>query len=120
MLTVVRDAMHLLKVSNCDQHGNAARRIFDSGCVFRKADQPDSTEATRMNAIGIFGGLLAVILAIALVMFLRMRRLTPQMAGYGAQRMCPACGLITPRSKTGCVECGKAFLSDPPVRQIRK
>ena len=33
-----------------------------------------------------------------------------QMAGYAAQRMCPACGLITPRSKTACLECGKVFL----------
>jgi hypothetical protein len=73
-----------------------------------------------MNAIGISGGLLAVIFAIALVLFFRMRRLRPQMAGYATQRMCPACGLITPRSKAACLECGKSFVSDPPVRQIHK
>jgi len=72
-----------------------------------------------MNAIGISGGLLAVIVAIALVLFYRMRRLKPQMSGYAAQRMCPACGLITPRSKAACVECGKAFVADPAVRQVR-
>jgi hypothetical protein len=26
-----------------------------------------------------------------------------------AQRMCPFCGLITPRHKAVCLECGKAF-----------
>jgi hypothetical protein len=26
---------------------------------------------------------------------------------YGSQRMCPFCGLITPRSKRLCMECGK-------------
>jgi hypothetical protein len=72
-----------------------------------------------MNAIRISGGLLAVIVAIALVWFYRMRRLRPQMAGYAAQRMCPSCGLITPRSKAACVECGKAFVADPEVRPVR-
>ena len=28
-------------------------------------------------------------------------------AGFAAQRMCPSCGLITPRSKALCLECGK-------------
>ena len=36
-------------------------------------------------------------------------RLKPQMAGFGSQRMCPACGLITSRSKVFCLECGKPF-----------
>jgi len=26
-----------------------------------------------------------------------------------SQRMCPFCGLITPRSKRFCLECGKSF-----------
>jgi hypothetical protein len=34
------------------------------------------------------------------------RRLRPQIAGVGLQRMCPACGLITPRLKARCLECG--------------
>jgi hypothetical protein len=32
--------------------------------------------------------------------------------GYASQRMCPFCGLITPRSKPSCVECGKSFRGD--------
>jgi hypothetical protein len=28
---------------------------------------------------------------------------------YASQRMCPFCGLITPRSKRLCMECGKAL-----------
>jgi hypothetical protein len=32
---------------------------------------------------------------------------------YGSQRMCPFCGLITPRSERLCLECGK------PLRGIQ-
>ncbi len=28
-------------------------------------------------------------------------------ADFASQRMCPFCGLITPRSKRFCLECGK-------------
>jgi len=74
-----------------------------------------------MNVIGISGGLLAVVGAILLVIFYyRIRRLRPQMAGYASQRMCPACGLITPRSKAACLECGKTFVSVPVGRQDRR
>jgi hypothetical protein len=67
-----------------------------------------------MNAIGIGGGLLTVLaIVMALFYFYRTRWLHPQMAGYAAQRMCPACGLITPRSKVACMECGKTFIPNP-------
>ena len=29
--------------------------------------------------------------------------------GFGSQRMCPFCGLITPRRKACCLECGKSL-----------
>ena len=35
--------------------------------------------------------------------------LTPPVRGYASQRMCPFCGLITPRSKSSCLECGKSL-----------
>lgn len=35
--------------------------------------------------------------------------LTPPVQGYASQRMCPFCGLITPRAKTSCLECGKSL-----------
>jgi len=66
-----------------------------------------------MNAIGIIVGALAVMFVA--VMVYRTRRLRPQMAGYGSQRMCPACGLITPRAKAVCLECGK-MIGSPPGR----
>jgi hypothetical protein len=66
----------------------------------------------EMNAIGICVSVVAVV--VAALLFYRMRRLRPQMAGYASQRMCPACGLITPRSKAACMECGKVFLG--PVK----
>jgi len=40
---------------------------------------------------------------------------TPPVRGFASQRMCPFCGLITPRSKTCCLECGKS-LAPVPVR----
>jgi hypothetical protein len=39
----------------------------------------------------------------------RFIRLKPQIVGFGLQRMCPSCGLITSRSKEFCLECGKSF-----------
>ena len=41
----------------------------------------------------------------------RFIRLKPQIAGFGPQRMCPSCGLVTSRSKEFCLECGKPFLA---------
>jgi hypothetical protein len=38
-----------------------------------------------------------------------MARLTPPRSEIRLQRMCPFCGLITPRSKAFCMECGKSL-----------
>jgi len=67
-----------------------------------------------MSAISISVGLLIALLAI--LVFYRMRKL-PQIAGYGSQRMCPFCGLITSRLKPFCLECGKslAVVSVTPI-----
>jgi hypothetical protein len=62
-----------------------------------------------MSAVVVGAGLLVVVFAVVLAY--RIRRLKPQMAGYASQRMCPACGLITPRAKATCLECGKVLLS---------
>jgi hypothetical protein len=35
--------------------------------------------------------------------------LTPRTREVRSQRMCPFCGLITPRYKTSCLECGKSL-----------
>ena len=35
--------------------------------------------------------------------------LIPRARQGRAQRICPFCGLITPRSKSSCLECGKSF-----------
>ncbi len=59
-----------------------------------------------MNAANISVGLLIVLFAF---LALWMRKLKPQIAGMGSQRMCPSCGLITSRLKTSCLECGKPF-----------
>jgi hypothetical protein len=34
---------------------------------------------------------------------------TPRTREVQSQRMCPFCGLITPRYKTSCLECGKSL-----------
>ena len=58
-----------------------------------------------MNATSISFGLLIALVTILLLR--KMRNLKPQIAGYGTQRMCPSCGLITSRLKACCLECGK-------------
>ncbi len=34
---------------------------------------------------------------------------TPRDGDFASQRMCPFCGLITPRHRTCCLECGKSL-----------
>jgi hypothetical protein len=59
-----------------------------------------------MNATSMFVGLLIALFAILLLR--RSRDLKPPIAaGYGTQRMCPSCGLITSRLKARCMECGE-------------
>ena len=60
-----------------------------------------------MNATNISFGLLIVVFTILLLHW--MRKVKPQVAGSGSQRMCPSCGLITSRLKANCLECGKPF-----------
>jgi hypothetical protein len=45
-------------------------------------------------------------LAATLRKFLKM---DPRDGDFASQRMCPFCGLITPRYESCCLECGKAF-----------
>jgi len=62
-----------------------------------------------MSATSVFVGLLLVLFTI--LMFYRMRKLKPQIAGLGSQMMCPSCGLITSRLKASCLECGQSLPS---------
>jgi hypothetical protein len=39
--------------------------------------------------------------------------LKPRGSDFGLQRMCPFCGLITPRHKASCLECGHALEKVP-------
>jgi hypothetical protein len=43
--------------------------------------------------------------------------LTPQAQQVGSQRMCPFCGLITPRAKRLCLECGAPLRALPVERK---
>jgi hypothetical protein len=60
-----------------------------------------------MSATSISFGLLVALLAILLLY--KIRKLKPRVNGYGLQRMCPYCGLITSRSKAHCLECGRSL-----------
>ena len=60
-----------------------------------------------MSITSVFFGL--VIALFAILLFYKTRRLKPQIAGFGSQRMCPSCGLITSRLKARCLECGKSL-----------
>jgi len=69
-----------------------------------------------MNATSISLGLLVVLFAILLLY--KIRKLKPRgVVGYGSQRMCPSCGLITSRFKECCLECGMSLkaMSVTPV-----
>ena len=68
-----------------------------------------------MNATSFSVGLLIVLFAILLLH--RIHKLKPQIDGYGSQRMCPSCGLITSRLKACCLECGKS-LTDVRVTSV--
>ena len=59
-----------------------------------------------MSAISIS---LSLLIALFAILVLYRRRKLPQISGYGSQRMCPSCGLITSRLKACCLECGKAL-----------
>jgi len=39
----------------------------------------------------------------------RLLSMEPHDGDFASQRMCPFCGLITPRHEAGCLECGRAF-----------
>ena len=52
-------------------------------------------------------GLLVMFAMIVSLVLYNRRRLKPQIAAYGSQRMCPSCGLITAKSRANCMECGK-------------
>jgi predicted amidophosphoribosyltransferase len=60
-----------------------------------------------MYAIDITFGLFIVLFTILLLRWIRRPRL--QFSGFRSQRMCPSCGLITPRLSPRCQECGKTF-----------
>jgi len=60
-----------------------------------------------MNATSI--SLVLLIALFTILLLRRMSKVKPQIAGYGTQRMCPSCGLITSRLRTCCLECGKAL-----------
>ena len=68
---------------------------------------PPFERSNFLNPIGISFGLLVALVAILLLY--KIRKLKPQVAGYGSQRMCPSCGLITSRFKACCLECGTPF-----------
>ena len=68
-----------------------------------------------MSAISTHFGLL---IALFVILLLRPRRkVKPETAAYGSQRMCPACGLITSRLEACCLECGES-LTAVKVTQI--
>jgi predicted amidophosphoribosyltransferase len=68
-----------------------------------------------MNATSFSFGLLIVLFTILLLH--RIHKLKPQIAGYGSERICPSCGLITSRLKACCLECGKS-LTDVRVTSV--
>jgi hypothetical protein len=71
-----------------------------------------------MSAISISFGLPIALFAILLLY--RMRKLKPQIAGFGSQRMCPSCGLITSRLKACCLECDQSLTAVSVIPILEK
>ena len=70
-----------------------------------------------MSANNIGFAIFVVVISLAAILRLyRIRRarmnLGMEVAAYGSQTVCPACGSITARAKTYCLHCGKP-LRDP-------
>jgi len=49
------------------------------------------------------------LLALVGPMLRKVFRMNPHIGDFASQRMCPFCGLITPRYEICCLECGKSF-----------
>lgn len=61
-----------------------------------------------MNTINISFAIFVFL--ISLLAMLRIRNISQAKAynpSYGSQRMCRACGCITPRAESSCTQCGK-------------
>jgi hypothetical protein len=88
---------------------SAAKTYLAKASNYDQRHAPSRAHHHAMNAIAI--ALALLVLMVAIVLFYRMRRLAPQKPGYASQRMCPACGLITPRSHASCLECGRLLIA---------
>ena len=64
---------------------------------------------------------LVLLIAMFVILLLyKIRKLRPQVTGYGTQRMCPFCGLITSRLKADCLECGRSLTAVSVIPVIEK
>ena len=64
---------------------------------------------------------LVLLIAMFVILLLyKIRKLRPQVTGYGSQRMCPFCGLITSRLKADCLECGRSLTAVTVIPVIEK
>jgi hypothetical protein len=90
---------------NDDGPLHGTRPLFATG----RSNQESPSRSTSINATSFSFGLLIVLFTILLLH--RMHKLKPRIAGYGSQRMCPYCGLITSRLEPCCLECGKSLTS---------
>ncbi len=61
-----------------------------------------------MSAAAILIFLFLVLLGVRSV-YVKVRKSKPLSPVLGRLRMCPFCGLVTPRSNSSCLECGKAL-----------
>lgn len=106
-----------LNVSNPGQnrigrfcHSELARKLFAGswpGIVAgRKSVRADPVE---INIRRFRSRLHAKLASVADRFSILLATLRPGDRDLGSQRMCPFCGLITPRRKTCCLECGKSF-----------
>jgi len=64
--------------------------------------------------------LVLLIATFVILLLYKIRKLRPQVTGYGSQMMCPFCGLITSRLKADCLECGRSLTAVGVIPVIEK
>jgi hypothetical protein len=96
--------MHLsLRTSTFAQNYQSSCVIVTLSCIGRNAEL---IMDTVLHPLLVRVRSLRAFIAASLRKTLRME---PNDGDFATQRVCPFCGLITPRYETCCLECGKAL-----------
>ena len=76
----------------------------------RVAQRPENHPVpAMMHALYLFFSRVRSLLGFMPALVKKLQGMKPRDDAFAPQRMCPFCGLITPRCKRYCLECGKSL-----------